>query len=231
MKKNKTPLLHLEAVSKTYRLGEVKIQALKPTTLSVSEGDYISIKGPSGSGKSTLMYLMGLLENPSTGKVLLKGKNVSAFSEDKLARMRNQRIGFVFQQFNLSPRTPAWENVSLPLIYAGISSGRRRQKAIEVLKKVGLADRLDSHPNQLSGGQQQRVAIARALVNQPSIIFADEPTGNLDVKSGKMIMNIFDQLNRRGITVVLVTHEATIARHAKRHLTIIDGVVKGGKKR
>ena|SRR3989344_159208 len=230
MRSNKQPLLELKDVVKWYSLGETQFLAVKPTNLAVFHGDYISIKGPSGSGKSTLMHLMGLLDNPSSGKIYLEGKDVSSLSETRLAKIRNRNIGFVFQQFNLLARTAAWENVALPLVYAGVTTNERKSLARESLKTVGLEDRIDHRPNQLSGGQQQRVAIARALVNDPSLILADEPTGNLDIHSGEVVMKIFDRLNRQGKTIVIVTHEEEVAKHAKRKISIVDGVVKEGNK-
>lgn len=227
----KAPILELQRVTKTYDLGGTSVTALKPTSLAIRAGEYVSIQGPSGSGKSTLMYLMGLLDSPSSGQVLLDGQNVSSLSEKELARIRNQSIGFVFQQFNLLPKVAAWEQVALPLVYAGISSRKRRNRAIAALNTVGLADRIDHRPNQLSGGQQQRIAIARALVNNPSIIFADEPTGNLDTASGETVLTIFDRLHREGKTIVIVTHEANVARRAKRHIAIKDGKVEEGTRK
>lgn len=222
---NKQPLLQLSGVTKGYFLGETEFKAVKPTNLSVYPRDYISIKGPSGSGKSTLMHLMGLLDTPTTGKIYLGGQDISGLSETKLAKIRNRKVGFVFQQFNLLPRTAAWENVALPLVYAGIPSGARKTLSLKALETVGLAERANHKPNQLSGGQQQRVAIARAIVTDPSIILADEPTGNLDIHSGEMVMEIFDRLNRQGKTIIIVTHEESVAKHARRKITIVDGRV------
>lgn len=219
------PLLELQQVTKTYDLGGTSISALRPTSLAIRNGEYVSIQGPSGSGKSTLMHLMGLLDAPTSGRILLDGQDVSGFSEKDLARIRNHKIGFVFQQFNLLPKIAAWEQVALPLMYAGVSDKQRQERSLAALRTVGLADRIAHRPNQLSGGQQQRVAIARALVTNPSIIFADEPTGNLDTLSGKSVLEIFDRLHKEGKTIVIVTHEANVARRARRHLKIIDGVV------
>lgn len=230
MRSSKQPLLELKDVAKRYSLGETQFLAIKPTNLAIFPGDYISIKGPSGSGKSTLMHLMGLLDNPSGGKIYLEGKDVSNFSETRLAKIRNRNIGFVFQRFNLLPRAAAWENVALPLVYAGVTASERKSRALESLKSVGLEDRIDHRPNQLSGGQQQRLAIARALVNNPSLILADEPTGNLDSKSGKVVMDLFDKFNRQGKTVIIVTHEEEVAKHARKKIAIMDGVVKEGSK-
>lgn len=223
---NRQPLLKLTDVTKRYSLGETEFQAVKPTNLAVFPGDYISIKGPSGSGKSTLMHVMGLLDTPTTGKIYLEGQDVSGLSETKLAKIRNRKIGFVFQQFNLLPRTAAWENVALPLIYAGVAAETRKTVSVKALETVGLGERANHKPNQLSGGQQQRVAIARAIITDPMIILADEPTGNLDTLSGGAIMELFDKFNRQGKTIILVTHEESIAKHARRKITIIDGVVK-----
>ena len=222
----KGELIRLEKVGKAYQLDGVRVEALRPTSLVIGQGEYISIMGPSGSGKSTLMHILGLLDNSSDGKLIFGGRDVTNLSEAETARIRNKEIGFVFQQFNLLPKTEAWKNVGLPLIYSGVSRAERRRRAVELLSKLGLGERIDHTPSQLSGGQQQRVAIARALVNNPRVIFADEPTGNLDSKTGKEIMEIFDGLNLEGKTVILVTHEKEVARHAKRHLKILDGKVR-----
>lgn len=231
MKKSNPPadreeIVRLHNVAKSYVLGGERTTVLQPTTLFVCKGEYVSIIGPSGSGKSTLMHLIGLLDTPSEGEVFLDGENVSSLSETKLAKVRNEHIGFVFQQFNLLPKTAAWEQVALPLLYKGIASKERYTRAVLMLGKVGLSDKIRNRPNQLSGGQQQRVALARALINDPDIILADEPTGNLDHATGIAIMEMFDQFNKEGKTIVLVTHEAEVARHARRHLRIIDGVMK-----
>ena len=223
---NKQPLLQLINVTKGYFLGGTEFKAVKPTNLSVYPGDYISVRGPSGSGKSTLMHLMGLLDTPTTGKIYLDRQDVSSLSETKLAKIRNRKIGFVFQQFNLLPRTAAWENVALPLVYAGVPSALRKTLSLKALEIVGLADKSGNKPNQLSGGQQQRVAIARAIVTDPSIILADEPTGNLDTLSGRMIMELFDKFNQQGKIIIIVTHEESVAKYASRKITIVDGVVK-----
>ena len=222
----KNELIRLEKVAKAYQLDGVRVEALKQTDLVIREGEYISIMGPSGSGKSTLMHILGLLDNSSDGKLIFGGRDVTNLSEGETARIRNREIGFVFQQFNLLSKTEAWKNAGLPLIYSGVSRPERQRRAVELLLKLGLGERIDHTPSQLSGGQQQRVAIARALVNNPRVIFADEPTGNLDSKTGKEIMEIFDGLNQEGKTVILVTHEKEVARHAKRHLRILDGVVR-----
>ena len=223
---NKQPLLQLSGVTKGYFLGGTEFKAVKSTNFAVYPGDYISIKGPSGSGKSTLMHLMGLLDTPTTGKIYLEGQDVSGLSETKLAKIRNRKIGFVFQQFNLLPRTAAWENVALPLVYAGVTAVTRKALSLKALETVGLIERANHKPNQLSGGQQQRVAIARAIVTNPAIILADEPTGNLDTLSGRTVMDLFDKFNRRGKTIIIVTHEESVASHARRKITIVDGVVK-----
>lgn len=209
-----------------YQLDAEVVTALKSVSLEILEGEYISIKGPSGSGKSTLMHLMGLLDTPTEGQVVFEGRQVSGLGEAELAVIRNRKVGFVFQQFSLLERVAAWENVALPLVYAGVGATERRKRAVAELRAVGLGDRLDHRPNQLSGGQQQRVAIARALVNRPRIIFADEPTGNLDTESGKTVMKLLDMLNRKGKTIVLVTHELAVAAHAKRQIKIINGMIK-----
>lgn len=223
---NRKPILELIKVTKKYFLGESHFSAVKPTNFKVFPGDYISVRGPSGSGKSTLMHLMGLLDTPSAGKIYLEGQDVSGLSETKLAKIRNRKIGFVFQQFNLLSRTAAWENVALPLVYAGVPAGERNVLSLKALETVGLADRANHKPNQLSGGQQQRVAIARAIVIDPMIILADEPTGNLDTLSGQAIMDLFDKFNRQGKTIIIVTHEESVAKHARRKITIVDGMVK-----
>lgn len=213
----------LKNINKVYRSEGVTFQALKGINLEIEEGEFVAITGPSGSGKSTLMHILGLLDRPTTGTYLLEGKDVAGLDEESLAGLRNRRIGFVFQQFNLLGRTTALKNVALPLIYSGVKSEKREKMAKGILESVGLGEKLNSLPNQLSGGQQQRVAIARALVTTPKIILADEPTGNLDTKSGQEIMGIFDRLHREGKTVILITHEMSIARHAKRIIKVSDG--------
>ena len=223
--KKENEILRLTDVTKSYPLIDEGFVALSPTSFVIHEGDYISIKGPSGSGKSTLMHIMGLLDSPTTGKVFLKGNDVSRLTEKELAKLRNKYIGFVFQSFHLLSKTPAWENVALPLLYAGVSRSERKRRSIETLTTMGMEEKINNLPSQLSGGQQQRVAISRALVNNPSLIFADEPTGNLDSKTGDKVMQIFDDLNKKGITVVLVTHEEEIARHAHERIFIVDGKV------
>lgn len=222
---NNRAVLELSNVSKIYPLGEHKVRALDKISLVINKGDFVSIVGPSGSGKSTLMHIMGLLDTPTDGSVFLEGRNVSKLKEEELAMLRNKKVGFVFQGYNLLERTTALDNVGLPLFYSAEAEDSIRIKAKEVLSRVGLSDRLYHLPNQLSGGQQQRVAIARALVNKPSIILADEPTGNLDSKTGAEIIRIFKKLNREGATVVLVTHQEDIARQAKRIIQVRDGRV------
>ena len=218
------PVIQLMGITKIYRMGKVEVHALRGIDLVVHQGEFTSIMGPSGSGKSTLMHIIGCLDQPTGGTYLLDGEDVSSLSDDKLAEIRNRKIGFVFQNFNLLPRVSALHNVELPLIYAGISN--RRERAVEALKKVGLGDRIHHHPNELSGGQRQRVAIARALVTNPSLILADEPTGNLDSEAGAEVMKIFQDLNQElGITVIMVTHEPAIARHTRRIIHLKDGLI------
>lgn len=217
-------MIQLEAVTKTYRMGEVLVHALKGVDLSVDEGDFIAIMGSSGSGKSTLMNLIGCLDQPSSGRYLLDGVDVSQLNDNQLAAIRNRKIGFVFQSFNLIPRSTAVHNVEMPLIYAG-DNRRRKERALESLAKVGLADRAGHQPSELSGGQQQRVAVARALVTEPAILLADEPTGNLDSESSLDIMKLLTELNQSGRTVVLITHEPDIAGFAKRVVRLKDGLV------
>lgn len=219
------PLVKLVNVSKTYRPDTHPIHAIKNVNLEINKGEFVAIMGPSGSGKSTLMHIAGCLDIPTTGKVIFENKKISQLSEEELAKIRSQKIGFVFQTFNLIPRTTTLDNVALPLIYTGARLRKRRKLALQTLKKVNLADRADHFPNQLSGGEQQRVAIARALVNEPSIIFADEPTGNLDTKSGAEIMKVLQKLNQAGHTIVVVTHETHIAKFAKRKIKIVDGKI------
>ncbi len=211
---------------KTYQMGAETIHALRGVSIQIDRGEYVAIMGPSGSGKSTLMNLIGCLDTPSKGSYLLNGKQVSEMNDDELARIRNQEIGFVFQTFNLLPRATALHNVELPLIYAGITSKARAEQARQALARVELTDRQTHRPNELSGGQRQRVAIARALVNNPSILLADEPTGNLDSKTGEEIMTLFARLHEAGNTIVLVTHEPEIAAHAERVIHIRDGQVE-----
>jgi putative ABC transport system ATP-binding protein len=210
-------------VSKIYEIGQEKIKALDEISLSIEENEYLSIMGPSGSGKSTLMNLLGCLDTPTDGSYFLKGKEVAKYNDNQLADIRNKEIGFVFQTFNLLPRASALHNVELPLIYSGISRKKRRELALQALEKVGLADRIHHKPSELSGGQRQRVAIARALVNQPSILFADEPTGNLDSKTGEEILELFNSLHKIGNTIVVVTHEEYIAQRSERVVRLLDG--------
>lgn len=221
-------VITLESVKKVYKLGENEVHALRGVSLDIGTGEFVSIIGPSGSGKSTMMHILGCLDRPSEGRYLLNGKDVSALSRDELAEIRNRQIGFVFQGFNLLPRTTAVENVEVPLLYSRpvMPPAERRARAMKALAAVGLSDRADHHPNQLSGGQQQRVAIARALVNEPSLILADEPTGNLDTKTSIDVMHALQELRqRRGITIVLITHEADIAAYGTRIIAVRDGVI------
>jgi putative ABC transport system ATP-binding protein len=219
-------LIDIRDITKVYEMGEEKVHALSGVTLGVERGEYVAIMGPSGSGKSTLMNLIGCLDTPTSGSYVLNGREVARMTDDELAAIRNQEIGFVFQTFNLLPRTTALQQVELPLVYSGLSRRDRRDRAVRALEAVGLADRMNHHPNEMSGGQRQRVAIARALVNDPSILLADEPTGNLDSQTGAEIMALFDDLNSRGNTIVLVTHEEDIAAHARRIVRLLDGKVR-----
>jgi putative ABC transport system ATP-binding protein len=224
-------IIHLEDIRKSYYMGKEPLQVLKGIDLDILKNEYVALMGPSGSGKSTLMNILGCLDSPSAGRYILNGKDVSKMPDDDLADVRNKEIGFVFQQFNLLPRLTALENVALPLVYAGTSRKQRTEMAMEVIKKVGLEERSHHKPNELSGGQCQRVAIARALVNNPSIILADEPTGNLDTKTSKEIMDIFSEIQAAGNTVVLVTHEEDIAHYAKRIVRLRDGLIESDKQR
>ncbi|HUB07961.1 MAG TPA: ABC transporter ATP-binding protein [Myxococcales bacterium] len=223
-------LLDLENVTKTYVLGDVEVQALRGVSLSIDAGEFTAIMGASGSGKSTLMNVIGCLDRPSSGRYLLAGQDVSQLAKNRLAEVRNRTLGFVFQSFNLLPRTSAVENVELPLLYAGTKGSERRKRALAALEQVGLGDRAYHHPNQLSGGQQQRVAIARALVAGPKVLLADEPTGNLDSKTSLEVMALLQGLGRSGLTVVLVTHEPDIAAHARRVVTMKDGLVQSDQR-
>jgi len=216
-------LIRLENISRVYQVGSETIHALREVSLEIQKGEHVAIMGPSGSGKSTLMNLLGCLDTPSSGRYDLNGTDVSGMDDNELAEVRNNEIGFVFQTFNLLPRASALRNVELPLIYAGLGAEERQQMALEALANVGLADRVHHKPNELSGGQRQRVAVARALVNNPSLLLADEPTGNLDSKTGEEILALFEQLSRRGNTILIVTHEEEVARHARRVLRIRDG--------
>jgi len=219
-------LIEAQGISKTYSFGEVDVRALCPTSLTIDTAEFIAVMGPSGSGKSTLMNILGCLDKPTSGKYLLDGVDVGGLGRDERAEIRNRKIGFVFQGFNLLPRTSAIENVELPLLYNGLSPSERKERAREALKKVGLEGREEHHPNQLSGGQQQRVAIARALVNNAPLILADEPTGNLDTKTSAEIMELFVELNTEsGITVMLITHEPDIAAYSRRVIRFLDGCI------
>lgn len=218
-------IIELEGIRKTYRTGSLEFEALCGIDTSVAVGEYVAVLGPSGSGKSTLMNIVGCLDNPTEGRYRLAGEDVSAMSETQLAEVRNRRIGFVFQQFHLLASLPAWRNVELPLIYAGVPRAERRDRAVAALARVGLADRVDNRPGELSGGQQQRVAVARALVTEPALILADEPTGNLDSRSTADVLALLDELHDAGRTIVLITHEHDVASRAQRRLTISDGQV------
>jgi len=220
------PLIQITNIKRDFILGNETVYVLKGIDLEINKGEYVALMGPSGSGKSTLMNLLGCLDTPTSGTYVLNGKDVSKMHDDELAEIRNKEIGFVFQTFNLLPRTTALANVALPMIYAGYSKLERNERATEVLKQVNLADRMDHQPNQLSGGQRQRVAIARALVNKPSIILADEPTGNLDSKTSVEIMNLFGEIHKNGNTVILVTHEEEIAAYAHRIIRLRDGLIE-----
>jgi putative ABC transport system ATP-binding protein len=219
-------VIQIERITKEYVMGESVIQALRGVDLFIRRNEYLAVMGPSGSGKSTLMNMLGCLDTPSSGRYEFNGKDVASMEDDELAEIRNREIGFVFQTFNLLPRSTSLQNVELPLIYAGIGAEERQRRAAESLMAVGLADRMQHKPNELSGGQRQRVAIARALVNQPSILLADEPTGNLDSRTGEEIMGLFGRLYESGHTIVLVTHEEEIAAHARRVVRLRDGVVE-----
>ncbi len=219
-------VIDIENITKHYVMGEETVHALRGVTLQIRRNEYLAIMGPSGSGKSTLMNMLGCLDTPSSGRYEFNGKNVSEMNGDELAAIRNREIGFVFQTFNLLPRSDSLHNVELPLIYAGIDPETREERAAQTLRDVGLGDRVHHKPNELSGGQRQRVAIARALVNRPSIILADEPTGNLDSKTGEEIMALFENLYQQGNTIILVTHEPDIARHARRAVHLRDGVIE-----
>jgi len=222
---NPQPILKLRGITRDFKLGSQTVHVLKGIDLDIFKNSYVALMGPSGSGKSTLMNLLGCLDTPTAGSYELNGNDVSVMGDNELAEIRNHEIGFVFQTFNLLPRSTALENVALPLVYAGLGKEEREARAAEVLTQVGLADRMDHRPNQLSGGQRQRVAVARALVNNPALILADEPTGNLDSKTSIEIMKLFDDIQTAGNTVVLVTHEEDIAQHAKRVIRLVDGQI------
>ena len=222
-------LIQLQNVVKTYDSGENAVQALKGIDLEIGRGEFVSIIGPSGSGKSTLMHILGCLDSPSGGRYWLDGEDVASMTGRELARIRNKKLGFVFQTFNLLPRATVWKNVELPLLYAGADSDERRERAMQALERVGLANRAKHRPGQLSGGQRQRVAIARALVNKPSMILADEPTGNLDQKTGSDIIKLFEEVSDAGQTVILVTHDPAIAARTGRRVKIVDGLIVDGE--
>ena len=219
-------IIQVRHLKKTYHMGQQVVQALRDVSLDIGQNEYVALMGPSGSGKSTLMNMLGCLDTPTSGQYILNNEDVSILTDDELATIRNKEIGFVFQTFNLIPRLSTLENVALPLVYAGVSKNKRLDKAYSVLESVGLGDRVDHRPNELSGGQRQRVAVARALVNDPSIILADEPTGNLDSKTSVEIMGLFEQIHNQGNTIILVTHEPDIAEHAHRIIRLRDGLIE-----
>jgi len=219
-------MLKIKKIKKIYQMGKVKVEALRGVSFYIDKGEFVAIMGPSGSGKSTLMHIIGCLDQPTEGNFVIGGKDVSKLNDDRLAEIRNKRIGFVFQQFNLLSRTSVLHNVEIPLIYAGVKTKLRRELAMQALESVGLGDRVKHKPNEISGGEKQRAAIARALVNDPLIILADEPTGNLDTKTGEEIMKIFYKLHQQGHTLIMVTHEAEVARHARRIIHLRDGLIE-----
>ena len=219
-------MLEIKKVKKIYQMGKVKVEALRGVSFYIDKGEFVAIMGPSGSGKSTLMHIIGCLDQPTEGSFIIGGKDVSKLNDDRLAEIRNKRIGFIFQQFNLLSRTSILHNVEIPLIYAGLKTKQRRELAKQALESVGLGNRVKHKPNEISGGEKQRAAIARALVNDPLIILADEPTGNLDTKTGEEIMKIFYKLHQQGNTIIMVTHEAEVARHARRIIHLRDGLIE-----
>jgi putative ABC transport system ATP-binding protein len=223
-------LIRLQKISRRYQMGAETVHALREVSLEILRGEYVAIMGPSGSGKSTLMNLLGCLDTPTSGSYELNGTHVSEMDDNQLAEIRNREIGFVFQTFNLLPRSDALRNVELPLIYAGVSAAERRKISLETLSSVGLGDRIHHKPNEMSGGQRQRVAVARALANRPSILLADEPTGNLDSKTGAEILALFDELSKKGHTIIVVTHEEAVARHARRIIRLLDGLIASDEK-
>lgn len=222
-------MIDFNNITKTYIMGEMELQVLKGISLKISEGEFTSIIGPSGSGKSTLMNIIGCLDLPTTGEYHLDSREISTYDEDALARIRNEKIGFVFQKFNLLPKLNAYENVELPLVYRGVKPRERKERVEEVLESVGLFDRMQHRPSELSGGQQQRVAIARALAGDPAVLLGDEPTGNLDSRSGSEVMEIIEKLNDNGKTIILITHDAEVAQQARKQITIRDGLIMDKK--
>lgn len=218
-------MIQMQEIQRVYNTGKVKVNALKGVNLTIQEGEFVAIMGPSGSGKSTLMNILGCLDKPTGGQYLLAGENIGTMDDDDLAEIRNRRVGFIFQNFNLLPYATAFENVELPMIFAGVGTRERRKRVVELLELVGLGERMDHKPNELSGGQQQRVAIARSLVNRPSIIMADEPTGNLDSNSSEEIMNIFVDLWEKGNTILMITHDPNVTRYCERVIKLVDGQI------